>query len=307
MLHIFALIGALLAFLMTRSWAVIEGSVGPLVKDTTGAPGEGTNEVQNIEIGGTPDGGTFKLSWNGIVTAAITWNATTATLLANVRNGLMGVASVQTITFAGMQATSKFRLSYKGQETAAITWSATNNTLRDNVDTALEALANIGTSGVTTAVGTMTSGIGTLTVTFPTRGRQPLIGVRDLRLTEAVVGTEATISVTETTVGTDGPITDSGVTVADVDLSSGIGNLSVTFGHENYGKQAHELIQVASNALTGTTPTVEVTETTPGVTAFGRGLLPGGEIVNTVDGTRYINNGTAGAPDYLDIQADEPA
>lgn len=303
MIQLFALMGALLAFLTTRSWAVIEGTIGPIVKSTTGAPGEGTNEVQNVEIGGTPDGGSFKLAWNGIVTAAITWSATTATLLANVRNALMGVASVQTLTFAGMAATSKFRLSYRGQETAAITWSSTNNTLRDNIDAALEALTNIGTGGVTTAVGTMTSGIGTITVTFAKRGHQPLLGVRDLRLTDAVAGTEATITVEETTVGADGPIADSGVTVADVDLASGIGNFSVTFDSETYGKQAVALMTVAANNLTGTAPTVEVTETTPGVTAFGRGILPGGEVVNTVDGDRYLNNGTPGAPDYVTVTA----
>jgi hypothetical protein len=84
---------------------------------SAGAPSAGTNEVQTITIGGTPDGGTFKLAFGG------------------------------------------FR-------TAAIPWSATNNTLRDNVDAALEALPSIGTGGVATAVGTMTAGIGTLTVTF---------------------------------------------------------------------------------------------------------------------------------------------
>jgi hypothetical protein len=282
---------------------VIEGTIGPILQDTGSAPVEGTNEVQNVEIGGTPDGGSFMLSWNGVAGAAIPWSATTNTMLASVRNALMGVASVQTITFAGMQATSKFRLSYRGQETAAITWSATSNTLRDNIDAALELLPNIGTAGVVTAVGTMTSGIGTITVTFAARGMQPLLGVRDLRLTEAVAGTEATITVEETTVGTDGPIGDSGVTVADVDLVAGIGNFSVTFDGENYGKQAVELMQVAANSLTGTVPTVEVTETTPGVTAFARGIQVGGEIVDTNSGTHYYNAGTAGAPDYKAVTA----
>lgn len=299
MIHLFALMTGLFVFLATRTWVVIEGTVGPIVKDTTGAPGEGTNAVHNVEIGGTPDGGSYKLAWNGIVTAAIAWSATTNTMLASIRNALMGVASVQTLTFAGMKATSKFRLSYKGQETAAITWSATSNTLRDNVDAALELLPNIGTSGVVTAVGTMTSGIGTLTVTFAKRGAQPLIGIRDLRLTEAVDGTEATISAEETTVGTDGPFADSGVTVADVDLSSGIGNFSVTFDGDAYGTQVVALMEVAANDLTGTDSTVEVTETTPGVTAFARGLRPGGEVVNTFDGVRYVNAGTSSnAPDY---------
>ena len=77
-----------------------------------------------------------------------------------------GTSEVQTLTIGGTPTGGTFTLTYDGQTTAAISWSATNNTLRDNVDTALEALTNIGTGGVTTAVGTMTSGVGTLTITF---------------------------------------------------------------------------------------------------------------------------------------------
>lgn len=53
-----------------------------------------------------------------------------------------------------------------GRTTQPITWSATNATLVANVDAALEAVPNIGTGGVATAVGTMTAGIGTITITF---------------------------------------------------------------------------------------------------------------------------------------------
>ncbi len=78
-----------------------------------------------------------------------------------------GTDEIQTITIGGTPETaSTFVLTYEGWATAPIVWSATNNTLRDHVDAALEALPNIGTAGVTTAVGTMTSGVGTLTVTF---------------------------------------------------------------------------------------------------------------------------------------------
>ncbi len=129
----------------------IEGSIGPY--EFAGTPGAGTSEVQTITFGGTPTGGTFKLSFDG-------------------------------------------------QTTAAITWSSTNNTLRDNVDTALEALTNIGTGGVTTAVGTMTAGIGTLTVTFAgdlTKKAVNTITVADNSLT----GSAPTIAVAETTPGVD--------------------------------------------------------------------------------------------------------
>lgn len=110
-----------------------------------------------------------------------------------------GTAEVQTLTIDATGGT--FKLAFDGYTTAAISWSATNNTLRDNVDTALEALSSIGTGGVTTAVGTMTAGVGTLTITFAgnlANRAVPLITVANNSLT----GT-ATLSIAETTPGVD--------------------------------------------------------------------------------------------------------
>lgn len=55
---------------------------------TVGAPTAGTNAVQTLTIGGTPTSGTFRLSLEGIRTAAITWSATNATLLANMNTAM---------------------------------------------------------------------------------------------------------------------------------------------------------------------------------------------------------------------------
>ena len=55
---------------------------------SAGAPGAGTSAVQTLTIGGTPTGGTFKLSYDGRATAAITWSATNATLLSNINTAL---------------------------------------------------------------------------------------------------------------------------------------------------------------------------------------------------------------------------
>lgn len=110
-----------------------------------------------------------------------------------------GTSEVQTLTIDADGGT--FTLVYEGQTTAAISWSATNNTLRDNVDAALEALATIGTGGITTAVGTMTAGVGTLTLTFAgnlAKKAVSLITVGSNNLT----GT-ATLTVEETTPGVD--------------------------------------------------------------------------------------------------------
>lgn len=111
-----------------------------------------------------------------------------------------GTDEVQTLTIDATGGT--FKLKFEGFVTAAISWSATNTTLRDNVDTALEALPSIGTGGITTAVGTMTAGVGTLTLTFAgNRGKQA-IGSLVTVANNSLTGT-ATLSIAETTPGVD--------------------------------------------------------------------------------------------------------
>jgi hypothetical protein len=152
-----------------------------------GAPSAGTDEVQTLTIGGTPTGGTFRLSFGGFTTAAITWSNVNATLVAAI-------------------------------------------------DAALEALATIGTGGVTTAVGTATAGIGTFTLTFA-------------------------------------------------------GALA---------KRAVGAVAVADNSLTGTSPTLAVAETTPGVDATARGAPTGALLVDSTNGKLYINTSTnANAPTFV--------
>jgi hypothetical protein len=115
-----------------------------------------------------------------------------------------GTSEVQTLTIGGAPTGGTFKLAFDGETTAAITWSATNNTLRDRVDAALEALPNIGAGGVTVAVGTMTSGVGTLTITFGGNLAKlvvPLITVANNSLVDA---TPPTIAVVETTPGETG-------------------------------------------------------------------------------------------------------
>lgn len=128
---------------------IIEGTFDGLF--TAGAPTAGVNEIQTLTIGGTPTGGTFKLTFDG-------------------------------------------------QTTAAITWTATDATLVTNVDTALEALANIGTTGVTTAAGTVSSGIGTITITFT--GNNAAKAVNTITVADnSLTGTAPTLAVAETTAG----------------------------------------------------------------------------------------------------------
>jgi hypothetical protein len=78
-----------------------------------------------------------------------------------------GTDEVQTLTFGGTWIEGEvFRLSFAGYTTANIAWSATDATLVANIDAALEALPPIGTGGVAVADATLTSGLGTATVTF---------------------------------------------------------------------------------------------------------------------------------------------
>jgi hypothetical protein len=286
----------LIGLVLTKSWSIIEGTVGPILVGS--APVNGTNEVQTLTI--DADGGTFKLKWRDRITAAITWSATNNTLIANIQAALTGVKAVQTLTFAGTISGGTFRLRYQNQETDAITWSSTNNTLVANIDAAIEALGNIGTAGVVTAVSTMTSGIGTITVTFAKRRVQPLFEITDVRLT----GSGASVAVATTTAGVNGVLPDSAVTVAVGTMTAGVGTATITFDGADYGKQAQPTITVYNNSLTGTA-TLTVTETTPGVDATARGLLPGGHVIDTTGGVDYINTGTAQAPVYADVQADE--
>ena len=108
-----------------------------------------------------------------------------------------GTNEVQTITFGSGQSSGVFYLRFNNSTTSAIIWSATNNTLRDNIDAALESLSRIGTGGVTTAVGSMTAGIGTITVTFSSA----LANTDVPQMTVPTKTTSGTIAVTTTTPG----------------------------------------------------------------------------------------------------------
>lgn len=152
---------------------------------------------------------------------------------------VVGTDEIQTITIGGTPTAGSFTLTYDGFTTAAIPWSAVNATLIASIDAALEALPNIGVGGVVTAVGTMTAGIGTATVTFS---------------------------------GT------------------------------NLAKRALSLMSWVSS-LTGTSPTLAVTETTPGVDATARNVGKGTLLTDTTNGKLYINTGAAGAPVWTVVGA----
>jgi hypothetical protein len=88
-----------------------------------------------------------------------------------------------------------------------------------------------------------------------------------------------------------------GVTAADSTLTSGIGDVTLTFAG-NLGKRNVATVSVADNSLTGTAPTLEVAVTTPGVDAAYLGQPKGAVVSDTTNGKLYINTGTAAAPTW---------
>jgi hypothetical protein len=148
-----------------------------------------------------------------------------------------GTNEVQTLTIGGTPsagAGSYFKLAFMGFITGPILWSATNATLLAAINAALDALPHVGNGEILAAAGSLTNGIGTITLTF-----------------------------------------------------SG-----------EWGKRAVPTITVAENSLTGTAPTVAVTETTPSVDATFRGAPVGAELRDVTNGKVYINTGTPNSPTW---------
>lgn len=111
-----------------------------------------------------------------------------------------GTSEIQTLELSGTPTGGTFKLEFDGYTTTAISWTATDNTLIAAIDAALEALPNIGASGVLVADGTLTSGIGTVTITFG--GNLAKLAVNLITVADdSLVGTDAAVAVTETTAG----------------------------------------------------------------------------------------------------------
>lgn len=156
------------------------------------------------------------------------------TPLLNAGAPVGGTSEVQTLTIGGTPTGGTFKIGYDGHISGAITWTATDATLVANIDAALEAMPNIGTGGVVTAAGTVSSGIGTITIT----------------------------------------------------------------GGGNLAKRAIALMTIADNSLTGTSPTLAIAETTPGVDATFREASLGALLVDTTNKKVYTNTGTALNPTW---------
>lgn len=81
-------------------------------------------------------------------------------------------------------------------------------------------------------------------------------------------------------------------------LTAGIGTVLLTFSGNEYAKRAVNTMTVYDNSLTGTSPTLAVAETTPGVNASGLGAPLGGLLQDTTNGKVYVNTGTDTTPTW---------
>lgn len=113
-----------------------------------------------------------------------------------------GVSEIQTLTIGGTPTGGTFTIAFDGYTTGAITWSSTNATLVANIDAALEALVNVGAGGIVTAVGTMTNGIGTITLTFAGNRAAANVPLATIG-TNSLTGTSPTLAIATTTAGVD--------------------------------------------------------------------------------------------------------
>lgn len=157
---------------------------------SAGAPTAGVNEIQTLTIGGTPTGGTFTLAFDGQITAAITWSATNATLVANIDAALEALVNIGTggVTTATGTITA-------GIGTITITF--TGNNAASAVNTITVANNSLTGTSPTLAVAETTAGV------TPSGKGAPIGGeIRDVTNGKLYINTGTAIAPTWTVVGT---------------------------------------------------------------------------------------------------------
>lgn len=111
-----------------------------------------------------------------------------------------GTNEVQTLTIGGTPTSGTFKLGFEGRATGDIAWNATNATLLASMQTALDAA--YGTNSIVAAAGTLTAGIGTITLTFG--GNYARRAVPTMTVVQnALTGSAPTLAIAETTPGVD--------------------------------------------------------------------------------------------------------
>jgi hypothetical protein len=154
---------------------------------SAGAPSAGTNEVQTLTIGGTPTAGTFTFTREGRNTAAITWSAVNATLLAAINAALDAIGTAGDIVATAGTLTA-------GIGTVTLTYGGTLARMAVSTLTATSALTG---TAPTLAVAETTPGV-------DATGRGAAIGAQLTDITNGIlyINTGTTYAPTWTKVGT---------------------------------------------------------------------------------------------------------
>lgn len=85
-------------------------------------------------------------------------------------------------------------------------------------------------------------------------------------------------------------------------LTAGIGTILLTFSGAPLDHRVQPTM-TATSSLTGSSPTLAIAETTPGVDATARGIAKGGLLIDTTNAKLYINTGTQAAPTFTVVGA----
>jgi hypothetical protein len=110
-----------------------------------------------------------------------------------------GINEVQTLTIGGTPTGGTFKIVFDGHTSGPITWSATDLTLLANIQAALDAMPNVGTNGIVASAGTLSSGIGTVLLTFGANLTK--LAVALATAVSSLTGTSPTLAIAETTAG----------------------------------------------------------------------------------------------------------
>jgi hypothetical protein len=140
-----------------------------------GPPSAGSNEVQTLTFGGTwAPGDTFRLSYEGRLTAVLSWSAVNATLLAAIQAGLDAITGTSWIVATAGTLTT-------GLGTVLLTFSGGDVSHR-NVN-------SVAVPNVTSAAGTLTNAETTPGVTATARDAQPGTTVLDTTNSKLYINT----------------------------------------------------------------------------------------------------------------------
>lgn len=110
-----------------------------------------------------------------------------------------GTDAVHTITIGGTPTGGTFNIAVGGRN-QDVTWTATDATLVANVDAAMVALYGEATANFTVAAGTLSSGIGTITITYVGTMGKLAVALPTIN-DDALTGTNPTAAIAETTPG----------------------------------------------------------------------------------------------------------